>query len=305
MMSKRPFWSVILPTYQRERVLCDTIEYLLALSYPNYELLVIDQTPMHEIETEKFLRAHAEADPARFRWHAIQKPNLPHARNVGARLAAGDFLLYCDDDIIPPVSLIDMHLQSLEQPGIGAATGGIIEERRKLPVRPRPCEVLPSGRVNDYWDHEVPKGTSDSLRGGNMSMPRRIVFEAGLFDEAYIGNAYREETDFSLRVLQMGYQIAFDPAAGIVHLGHPTGGGRASKTTDESRYLFEFHHNIAYFFAKNFKQRYLPSFLQREMAWFVKERSDFHGRPQLVFSALQGVWRGYLAGLSKRKSLTS
>ena len=304
-MYDNPFWSVILPTYQRERVLCETIEHLLALSYPNYELLVIDQTPNHKNETEQFLRAHAEKESGRFRWHAVPQPNLPHARNVGAQLAAGDFLLYCDDDIIPPLDLIEMHLQSLEKPGIGAATGGISLEPRKLPVRPRPCEVLPSGRVNDYWDHEVPKGTTDSLRGGNMSMPRSIVFEAGLFDEAYIGNAYREETDFSMRVLRLGYQIAFDPAAAVVHLGHPTGGSRTGKSTDESRYLFEFHHNIAYFFAKNFKQRYLPSFLHRETAWFVNERSNFHGRPKLVFSALQGIWHGYLAGLRKRKSLSS
>ena len=304
-MSNSPFWSVILPTYQRERVLCETIEHLLALSYPNYELLVIDQTPKHEYETEQFLRARARSEPGRFRWHTIPRPNLPHARNVGAKLAEGDFLLYCDDDIIPPVDLIDLHLHNLEQPGIGAATGGNFVKQRKLPARPRPCEILPSGRVNDYWEHEVPKGTTDSLRGGNMSMPRRIVFEAGLFDESYIGNAYREETDFSLRVLQMGYQIAYDPAAAVIHLGHPTGGSRATKDSDEGRYLFEFHHNIAFFFAKNFKQRYLPSFLRRETAWFVKERSSFHGRPNLVFSALQGILRGYLAGLRKRKSLSS
>ena len=41
-MSEMPFWSVIVPTYQREKIMCETIEYLLALSYPNYELLVID-----------------------------------------------------------------------------------------------------------------------------------------------------------------------------------------------------------------------------------------------------------------------
>ena len=304
-MYNNPFWSVILPTYQRERVLCERIEHLLALSYPNYELLVIDQTPNHKSETEQFLRAHVEKESGRFRWYAVPKPNLPHARNVGAQLAAGDFLLYCDDDIIPPLDLIEMHLQSLEKRGIGAATGGLSLEPRKLPVRPRPGEVLPSGQVNDYWDHEVPKGSTDSLKGSNMSMPRSIVFEVGLFDEAYLGNAYREETDFSMRVLRLGHQIAFDPAVAVVRLGHPTGGSRASKSTDESRYLFEYHHNIAYFFAKNFKQRYLPSFLHRETAWFVTDRSHFHGRPKLVFSALQGIWHGYLAGLRKRKSLSS
>ena len=79
-MSERPFWSVIVPTYQREQVLCDTIEYLLGLSYPHYELLVIDQTPRHEAETEQFLRACESRYPQRFRWHFVAKANLPYAR---------------------------------------------------------------------------------------------------------------------------------------------------------------------------------------------------------------------------------
>ena len=54
-----------------------------------------------------------------------------------------------------------------------------------------------------------------------MSMARQIVFDIGLFDEGYIGRANGEETDFSLRLLRCGYQIAYDPAAAIMHPGPP------------------------------------------------------------------------------------
>ena len=303
-MPKSPFWSVIVPTYQREKVLCETVQHLLELSYPHYELVVIDQTQDHEPLTKQFIRNCQERFPDRFRWHFVSKANLPHARNIGAKLAKGSYLLYCDDDIIPPENLIELHRANLEKPGIGAATGGVHVERKKLPPKSRPCVIAPDGRVEDFWQHEVPKGTTDSLRGGNMSMGRQLAIEVGLFDEEYIGRANGEETDLSLRIMRRGYQIAYDPAAAVVHLGHPTGGSRASKDTDEGRYYFESHHNNAYFFAKNFQQRYLPWFLKRELGWILVKQSIIQRHRERTIPSLRGLWRGYWAGLRRRKPQT-
>lgn len=299
-MPDSPLWTVIVPTYRREKVLCDTVQHLLNLSYPHYELLVIDQTPDHEAQTEQFLRDCRKRFPDRFRHRIVATANLPHARNIGAQMARGSFLLYCDDDIIPPVNLIELHRANLDRPGIGAATGGVHVERKKMPPKPRPCIITPDGRVVDFWEHEVPKGTTDSLRGGNMSISRRLATDVGLFDEHYIGRANNEETDFSLRILRRGYQIAYDPAAAIVHLGYPTGGSRASKDSDEGRYFYESHHNNAYFFAKNFQQRYLPFFLKRELGWILIKQAIFQGHPERAVPSLRGLWRGYRAGLRNR-----
>ena len=299
-MSENPFWSVIVPTYRREQVLCETIQYLLELSYPSYELLVIDQTQDHDTGTEQFIRDCQNRHPDRFRWHFVAKANLPHARNVGAQLARGSYLLYCDDDIIPPENLIELHMENLQRPGIGAATGGVHVEQKQLPPKHRPCTISPDGRIRDYWNSEVPKGTTDSLLGCNMSTQRQLAFDLGLFDENYIGRANGEETDFSLRILRRGYQIAYDPAAAIVHLGHPTGGSRASRGHDEAQYYFESHHNNAYFFAKNFQQRYLPWFLKRELGWILVKQAIFQKHPERTIPSLRGLWQGYRAGLHSR-----
>ena len=178
-MAENPLWSVIVPTYRRERVLCETIQHLLELSYPHYELLVIDQTRDHDKVTEQFIRDCEARHPDRFRWHFVSKANLPHARNVGAKMARGSYLLYCDDDIIPPENLIELHMENLQDPSIGAATGGVYVERKKRPPQPRPLVILPNGRMRDYWQFEVPKGTTDSLRGGNMSVSRQLAIEVG------------------------------------------------------------------------------------------------------------------------------
>lgn len=300
-MSDSHFWSVIVPTYRREQVLCETIQYLLGLTYPHYELLVIDQTSDHEEGTQQFIRTCQDRFPERFRWHFVAKANLPHARNIGAKLARGGYLLYCDDDIIPPADLIELHLANLQQPGIGAATGGVYVESKKLPPQPRPFVILPNGRMRDYWQYEVPKGTTDCLRGGNMSMDRQLAIDVGLFDEEYIGRANGEETDFSLRILRHGYQIAYDPASAVVHLGHPVGGSRASKDRNVRQYFYESHHNNAFFFAKNFQQRYLPWFLKRELGWILVKQAVFQRHPERIIPSLRGLWRGYSAGRRSQK----
>ena len=52
--------SVAIPTYNRERVLIDTIEHVLAQNPPADEVLVIDQTEEHEPETADFFAGRLE-----------------------------------------------------------------------------------------------------------------------------------------------------------------------------------------------------------------------------------------------------
>ena len=69
---RHPFWSVIVPTYQREKVLCETIDRLPGLACPYFGLLVIDQTPRHEAGTDQFIRACDGQNPQRFQWHSVE-----------------------------------------------------------------------------------------------------------------------------------------------------------------------------------------------------------------------------------------
>ena len=196
-------------------------------------------------------------------------------------------------------------MRSLLQPGIGAATGGAYVERKKQPPQPRPCVVLANGSFLDFWDDDVQGGTADSLRGGNMSMSREILFEVGLFDEGYIGRSNGEGTVLWLRILCNGYQIAYDPAAAVVHLGQLVGGAHTSKGVAEGRYYGERHQNDVYFFAKNFRQRYLPWFLKRELRWILVKQAIFQRDPGRTIASLLGLWRGYWTGMRKRRQMSS
>lgn len=250
-MSVTPFWSFVVLTYQREKILSEEIEYLLARSYPHYELLVTDQTPSHEPKGKQFIRACEIDFPESLRWHFVAEVNLPHARNVGAKMARGDYLLYFDDDTIPPENLIELHQHTIRQLGVAAVTMGVFVGREKASFTIfKPGSVCPDGRV--ITKQVVGLSSINSLYGGNMSMARQLVFVVGLFDEAYIGNSYREETEYLLRVKEMGYQFAFDIAAAFVQLGHPTDGSRESKVANDGKCVFELLLYIVKFFANSF-----------------------------------------------------
>ena len=303
-MANLPFCSVIVPTYQREQVLCDTIAYLLDLSYPNYELIVVDQTPLHEPQTEQFLLQVAP----RIRYIQIDQVGMCHARNVGIKAAKGDILLFCDDDIIPTPDLLTNHVRHYRDPAVGGVAG--------------PCGFQPDGPfylVRDFYlirgqGGEIPRHPlpttvveTEGAPGGNMSFRKQILVCIGGSDEGFIIRAHKEDIDLSIRVRALGYRILFDPQAKIEHLDFPSGGSRAF-IKQEKRFLFGVLHNQAYFFAKHIPLWQLPYFLYSQLGGrllysqiWQRRRVDFL-RPGLTGLA-DGLWRGWKARRQMRDQL--
>ena len=102
-----PHVSLIIPTYQREKVLCDSISYALNQDYADYEIVVVDQTDTHEIDTQRFL--NQLPDFVRIVNH--RPPSLTGARNRGILEAHGEIVIMIDDDVIIESDFISQHLR--------------------------------------------------------------------------------------------------------------------------------------------------------------------------------------------------
>lgn len=55
-----PLLSVIIPTYgpnapSRDKLLRDTLANVLEQDYPSFEIIVVDQTPTHDPQTQAYL----------------------------------------------------------------------------------------------------------------------------------------------------------------------------------------------------------------------------------------------------------
>jgi hypothetical protein len=85
-----PLVSVVLPTRDRPTLLLRAIDSVLSQAYPNWELLVIDDS-----ETPQPLDA---VNDGRVFWLTSGGRGVGAARNVGLDRAKGDVLLFLDDD---------------------------------------------------------------------------------------------------------------------------------------------------------------------------------------------------------------
>ena len=82
----------------------------------------------------------------------------------------------------------------------------------------------------------------DALSGANMSFRRKLIKKAGGFSPFYEGNAYRFETDFSLKVKKIGFKIVYDPRAIVFHRRADEGGCRVS--VYDWNYWFSRNHTL-------------------------------------------------------------
>lgn len=92
--------SVIMPTYKRSEMLSRAIESVLAQTYTNLELLLVnDNEPDDDYTKELQQRVTVYNSDSRFKLILQEKHvNGAVARNVGIRQAKGEYIAFLDDD---------------------------------------------------------------------------------------------------------------------------------------------------------------------------------------------------------------
>lgn len=245
-----PSISVIIPTYGREEPLVDTISDVLAQDYPDFEILVVDQTPTHQSQTQTYLQNLA--NDRKIQWFRLDWASLPGARNYAVDRSHGEIILFIDDDVRLQPNYLQNHARNyLENPKIGAVAGRVFDRMKLsdsgggLTVETLPPEAMNPGIAWYHLDlvHTVKPQQVLSARGCNMSFRREVFEKYKLsFDERFRGSAVREESDFCLRFRKTGYIIWYDPEAFLVHLGEETGGCH-DISTRSLQYQITFYHN--------------------------------------------------------------
>lgn len=251
-----PFVSLIIPTYRREAVLRATLRDALRQDYPTYEVIVVDQTAVHEPETEAMLAELSAA--GKLTWLQLERASLPRARNVGIRRATGEIIVFVDDDVQMPPDFLARHARHYQKPEIGAIAGRVLDRLKLADDPDLLIEQLPPQASDPAiaWYHldlvhTVQPQQVLSARGCNMSFRRSLFTQHHLwFDERFRGSAVREESDVCLRLRATGLLIWYDPQAWLVHLGEETGGCH-DLSTRSPRYQISFYHNHFWLGLKN------------------------------------------------------
>ena len=144
-----PFFSVIIPTYNRAHSILESVNSVLSQDFGNFELLVIDDGSTDE--TQNILRPILEKDN-RFRYVYQNNTERSAARNHGIKLALGTYICFLDsDDIYLPDHLSQFHktISANEFPvamfvarSITDHNGVLTRNEPFIPVTKDPLEVI-------------------------------------------------------------------------------------------------------------------------------------------------------------------
>jgi GT2 family glycosyltransferase len=279
-----PRVSLVLPTLDRPEAIYNVLRHLEHQTTAPYEIIVVDQSAA----PDERLRAYAAGNP-RVRVHRIAERGLPNARNVGVALAAGDVVLFLDDDSIPEPDLVRFHAASYADAGV-SGVGGRVQGGYDSGGAAVGTFRESDGKVVRNFGAAI-RCEVDHLPGGNMSFRREVFGRTGGFDKAFGGSAIGEETDFCLRARRAGFRFVFEPRASLEHLHLATGGCRAPRFED---WLYWHSHNSALFALRHARRALLPLFFLKRtlrLGLFAVE----HGSVALIAVGLKGFARGIAA----------
>lgn len=112
MKSDTPYFSIVIPAYNRAHLISKTLDSVLNQSYENFEVIIVDDGSTDD--TEEVVKPYL-ADQ-RFRYYRKNNGERGVARNFGVLKSRGEFITFVDsDDLVYPnylshaQELIDKH----------------------------------------------------------------------------------------------------------------------------------------------------------------------------------------------------
>ncbi len=210
--------SVIVATRDRDDTVVTTVRSVLANEYPNFELIIVDQSrdDATRVALEPFVGDH------RCRYCRTSSTGLQVARNLGTREARHEIVITTDDDCeVPPDWVEEFANVFATDNRISVVFGRVV---------PSPHDdkagFIPSYQFRDrfvasrvFERHRVEgMGACFGFRRGAWSSLNGFDAMLG------VGSPFQSagETDFALRALEVGYRVCKSPQVHVLHHGFRT-----------------------------------------------------------------------------------
>ncbi len=207
-----PFFSVIVPTFNRAFIIERCINSILAQEYFNFELIVVDDGSTDN--TKDVLDKYKDS---RIRYFFQENSGVSVARNQGSKLAHGEFLVFLDsDDYVNDIWLKDFFL---------------ILQHDKTDV------VLCKSKLTEDF-----KNDSSSFLAGTFAINKNIFFEIGMYDENL---KFGENTELNWRINFNNCRIDTIENSNITYdITYSEGGANRQNKIDFFYYVIEKHKGI-------------------------------------------------------------
>ena len=183
-----PLISVVIPVYNGEKTILETIESVLNQTFQDFELIVIDDG-----STDQTAEIINRIQDSRIKIFSYSNAGLSASRNRGIAKARGEYISFIDADDLWTADKLESQLKALQenpQAAVAYSWTDCIDESGKF---------LRRGGYISVTDHVYEKLLLvDFVEGGSNALIRKHVFaEVGGFDESF--NAV-EDWDMWLRL---------------------------------------------------------------------------------------------------------
>ncbi|MDX2080265.1 MAG: glycosyltransferase [Terrimicrobiaceae bacterium] len=198
-----PKASVVVCSYNGAKTLDRCLESLKHVDYPDYEVILVDDGS----------KDNTQEIAARHPWIVnIRQENkgLSYARNVGARAAKGEVIVYTDSDCMADPDWLYYLIGTLLSGDYAGVGGPNISPPAENWVQA--CVAAAPGGPSHVLLTDV---VAEHIPGCNMAFHRWAFEQVGGFDPEY--RKAGDDVDFCWRLQQSGGVIAFSPAAIVWH----------------------------------------------------------------------------------------
>lgn len=179
---KRPFFSVVVPTFERHGLLSRLAQNLAGQSFDDFETVIVDQSAQawpdvqgsHELD---LLYHHTD----------VRGPGF--ARNTGAKLTRGEVIAFVDDDCEPLPDWLENAAKRFRNGNIIGIEGLIASERKGEPE----------------WRAVTNEGFEGlGFMTANLFLLAEVFHAINGFDMAFGDVPFREDTDLGWRAQELG-----------------------------------------------------------------------------------------------------
>jgi glucosyl-dolichyl phosphate glucuronosyltransferase len=214
--------SVIIPTYNRARMLGITLESFLQQQYPqhSYEIIVSDNNSSDN--TKDVIQSFVERSSIHIVYHFEPRQGVHYARNSAIKIARFDLLYFTDDDMIADKILLrEIVKPFILDPAVGAATGSVLPHWEVAP----PKWVL-KHCVNGWLsllqlpdDLTISRDSSKIYSCHEAVLKEALIKAGGFYPEntagCWIGDG---ETGTNRKIGELGYKFGYIASSIIYHI---------------------------------------------------------------------------------------
>ena len=200
-----PSVTVIVPAYNAQATLPACLAALGRMTYPASQIIVFsdgstDRTP--EIAAESGAQVIRNTGPSR---------GPGHGRNVAARKARSDLLLFVDADVVIHADCLEKLVAEMQAQGAFAAFGSYDN---------RPGSTRVAGlyaNLRHHFVHQHSAREASTFWSGVGLIERRTFLELGGYDESLFAHPSIEDVELGMRLKHAGLRIRLVPEAQAQH----------------------------------------------------------------------------------------